>query len=171
MKAALKLDEIKAEGDKLVLSLSTNDPFYKMRIRELLSDKHKYTVDFTKYREKRSLEQNAKLWKLLEEIDHAVNGERSNDSWSIYIQALERAGAKKDTIQCKQAAENDLKETFRAVRPMMYFKDGTAIYEVYYGSSRMNTTEMSKLIDTVLDMAEEAGIDTYAWRDDLCTNK
>lgn len=171
MKAALTLENISAEGEKLTLTLSTTDYMYKTRILDALESEKKYTVDFTQYRSKRSLEQNRLLWKLLDEIDHAVNGERSNDAMSFYIMALEKAGAKKDVVKCTQEAENDLKAAFRAVRPVMYFKDGTALYEIYWGSSKFNTKQMSKLIDCVLDMAQEAGIDTYAWRDALCMNK
>lgn len=131
-------------------------------MRELEPEKT-YSVELKEIRSKRSIEQNRLLWALLHEIDIAINGERSNDEWDIYIEALEKAGAKYDYVGALPEAENALKENFRAIKFIKKIdlngKEGN-MYKVFIGSSKMDTKEMSVLIDTVLDMAEDAGVET-----------
>lgn len=122
-----------------------------------------YSIEIKEAKSKRSLQQNAYLWALLSEIDKTVNGERSNDEWSIYIEALERAGAKCEYIGALPETEQLLKDNFRAIKFIKKIdlngKDGN-MYKVFLGSSKMDSKEMGLLIDTVLDMAEEIGIET-----------
>lgn len=122
-----------------------------------------YSIEIKEAKSKRSLQQNSYLWALLSEIDKTVNGDRSNDEWSIYIEALERAGAKCEYIGALPETETLLKENFRAIKFIKKIdlngKDGN-MYKVFLGSSKMDKSEMAALIDTVLDMAEEVGIDT-----------
>lgn len=122
-----------------------------------------YSIDIKESKSKRSLEQNRYLWALLHEIDVAINGEWSNDEWSIYIDALERAGAKCDYIGALPETEDALKENFRAVKFIKKIdlngREGN-MYKVFVGSSKMDTKEMKQLIDTVIEMAEECGVDT-----------
>ena len=125
-----------------------------------------YSIEIHKAKSKRSNEQNRLMWKLLSEIDKKMNGERSNDEWSIYLMALERAGAKCEYVACLPKAEDLLKKQFRAVKLMNSFQhNGRTFnqYKVYHGSSQMDSKEMSVLIDTVLDMAWEVGVEDYTY--------
>ena len=72
------------------------------------------SVEISKAKSKRSIEQNRLMWKLLSEIDKVTNGERSNDEWSFYIQALERAGAKSYVIIAPVTFEDAIRRTYRA---------------------------------------------------------
>ena len=133
-------------------------------VKELEKEKE-YLIEFNILKSKRSIEQNKMLWKLIHDISQCINGERANDEddWNIYLQALEKAGAKYEYIAVLPKAEKILKQQFRAVKLMNSFEhNGRTFnsYKVYYGSSKMNTKEMTLLIDTVLDMAAECGIDT-----------
>ena len=123
------------------------------------------TVHITKAKGKRSIEQNKYMWALIGEIDRARNGGRHSDDWAVYIEALERAGAKCEHIACREAAERMLKEQFRAVEFVRVYDADKHVneYKCFYGSSKMSTTEMSELIDVVLDIAAEEGIDTAYW--------
>ena len=57
-----------------------------------------------------------------------------------------------------------LKEQFRAVQFVRVYDDeGRNEYKCFYGSSKMDTKEMSDLIDAVLDMAADEGINTAYW--------
>lgn len=129
-----------------------------------------YSIEIKEAKSKRSLQQNAYLWALLSEIDRAVNGERSNDEWSIYIDALERAGAKCEYIGALPETEQLLKENFRAIKFIKKIDlngvDGN-MYKVFIGSSKMDSKEMGVLIDAVLDMAEEIGIEISYWNEVL----
>lgn len=122
-----------------------------------------YTLEALKAKPKRSLEQNALLWALIHDIAEHRNGRANTDNeWEIYIEALERAGAKYELITCLPQAEQILRETSRAIK----FLTSTEIhgktfnaYKVFYGSSKMNKEEMAKLLDETINIAYEEGID------------
>ena len=138
------------------------DNFSHKRMIEGLDPEKTYSIEIKEVKSKRSIEQNKMLWSLLHEIDVAMNG-RPTDEYAVYIMCLERANAKFDYIGCLPEAEEALKQNFRAVK---YIKDidlngkEGRMYKVFIGSSKMNTKEMSLLIDTALDMAQEIGIET-----------
>ena len=129
-------------------------------IKELQKDVP-YRIDCNVIKSKRSIEQNKLLWKMLHEINVARGTERATDDWNIYIEALERAGAKYEYIAVLPEAEKLLKDQFRAIKLMNSFEhNGRTFnsYKVFYGSSKMNTKEMTMLLETVLDMAAEMDI-------------
>lgn len=151
-----------ANGDAL-LQLRVANSHHKKLLEELERGVP-LAVQITKAKSKRSIEQNKYMWALLNEIDKERNGGRSCDDWAVYIEALERAGAKFERISCKAEAERMLKEQFRAVQFVRVFDDeGRNEYKCFYGSSKMNTKEMSELIDAVLDIAAAEGINTAYW--------
>lgn len=156
-------------NDGGVLTLNITNYRHIEMLKELQAETL-YSIEIKEAKSKRSLQQNAYLWALLSEIDKTVNGERSNDEWSIYIEALERAGAKCEYIGALPETERLLKENFRAIKFIKKIDlngvDGN-MYKVFFGSSKMDKTEMGELIDTVLDMAEEVGIETNYWSEIL----
>ncbi len=129
-------------------------------IKELQKDVP-YRISCNVIKSKRSLEQNALMWKIIHEINVARGTERATDDWDIYIEALERAGAKYEYIAFLPEAEELLKQQFRAIKLMNSFEhNGRTFnsYKVFYGSSKMNKEEMKLLLETVLDMAAEMDI-------------
>ena len=145
-----------------ILTLAIDNLRNVEMLKELTEDKV-YSIDIKEAKNQRTIQQNKYLWALLSEIDKRVNGFRSNDEWNIYIDALERTGAKYEYIVCVKEAEEMLKQSFRAIRFVKHVdvngREGN-MYKCYYGSSKMNTKEFALLIETVLDMAEEVGIET-----------
>lgn len=145
-----------------ILTLTIDNLRHVEMLKELSNDKV-YSIEIKEAKSRRTIQQNKYLWVLLSDIDKKVNGERSNDEWSIYINALERTGAKCEYMVCVQEAEAMLKEVYRAIKFIKHVdvngKQGN-MYKCYYGSSKMNTKEFALLIDTVLDMAQEVGLDT-----------
>ena len=133
-------------------------------VKEL--DKGKdYRIELNIVKEKRTIEQNKLMWKLIHDISIATNGElaSTDDDWNIYCNALESAGAKFEYIACLPNAEHLLRETHRAVRYINSFEHHNRTYnqyKVYSGSSKMNTKEMNLLIEHLKMMAEEVGVDT-----------
>ena len=102
------------------------------------------------------------MWEIVHEINVARGTERATDDWDVYLEALERAGAKYEYIAVLPSAENLLKDQFRAIKQMNSFEyNGKTFnsYKVFYGSSKMDKKEMGMLLDTVLDMAAELGIE------------
>lgn len=121
-----------------------------------------YKIGLTPAKSKRSLEQNALMWELIHEINIARGTERANDDWDIYIEALQRAGAKSEFVACLPEAEGLLRQQFRAIQKTNSFEHNGHVfnsYRVFIGSSQMNVSEMKQLLDTVLDMASEVGVE------------
>ncbi len=154
---------VNEDGDS-ELTISIDNYRNQQLIKEL--DKEKtYRIQFEEVKSKRSIEQNKLMWKLIHDISQAINGSLANDEddWEIYLQALEKAGAKYEYIACLPEGEKILKEQFRAVKFMNSFEHkGKTFnqYKVYYGSSKFNSSEMNTLINTIMDMAAECGVDT-----------
>lgn len=152
-----------------ILQLNIDNIRHAEMLQELQEDKT-YSVEIKEAKSQRTIDQNKYMWALLAEIDKELNGGRSNDEWSIYLEALERAGAKYEYIGALPEAEEMLKKNFRAIKFIKKIDlngvDGN-MYKCYIGSSKMDTKEMGILIDTVLDMAMELGIDTDYWKEVL----
>ena len=158
---ASKKDVLKdAEGNS-ILSLKISNFRHQEMIKELDESKD-YSIEIKEVKNKRSLAQNRYMWALIREIDIKYHG-RPYDDWSVYIMALERAGAKCDYIAALPEIEEALKQNFRAIKRIKEIDlnghDGY-MYKVFIGSSKMDVKEMNLLIDTLLDMAEEVGIET-----------
>lgn len=117
-----------------------------------------YEVNIKEYKHKRSIEQNKKLWVLINEIAKATG----NDEMQVYCSILEKANVKTDYIITAINMEETLKKSFRAVKfiRMQEVNDKECyVYKVYLGSSKMNTTEMSELLDITLNICGELGIE------------
>lgn len=124
-------------------------------------------IKINKLKNKRSLEQNKKLWALINEIDKEMNGYRSSNSMQIYIDGLITTAAKVDYIVCKEDAAKELKKVFRAVELIGVYdlEKELYTYRCIYGSSSFNTKEMSNLIDYYLDLASMLGLDKQYWEE------
>lgn len=117
-----------------------------------------YQIDIKEYKHKRSLEQNKKLWVLINEIAKTTG----NDEMQVYCSILEKANVKTDYIITAINMEETLRKSFRAVKFIrMQEVNGKDcyVYKVYLGSSKMNTAEMSELLDITLNVCGDLGID------------
>lgn len=145
-------------------------------IQEQLKSDEEYFVEISKQTKKRSLNQNAMLWALIGEINEKVNGTKSaDDSIQIYIQIVKMTGAKVETLTMRKDAYEDFK-----ARTSDVFRGYTVVYEwrnrngvefvqvlCYYGTSKLNTEEMSAVIDKTLEYAAEVGLDAEFWQEKL----
>lgn len=119
-----------------------------------------YDVKITKHREKRSLNANSYLWKLVTEIGNVL----SKSKEEVYLQMLIDYG---QSEMVSILSEIDVKGYFK------YYKlAGTSIlngkefnhYKIYKGSSEYDTKEMSILLNGVVQEAKNLGIKT---KDDI----
>lgn len=154
------------EESNLELTIEVNNLFQQEQLKGL--DKNKeYRFEIDEIKQARTIYQNNLMWKIIHEIAVARGGVRaSEDDWDIYLEALERTGAKFEYIAVLPQAENILKEQFRAIKLMNTFEHkGKTFnqYKVYYGSSKLNTKEMSLMIETIKDMAVESGVDVSVY--------
>ena len=140
MKTAGKIKDIVADLLKLDM-----DKFYICEIKEPKS--------------KRSLEQNKLLWSLI----HRIAKETYQDDMTVYCAVLERADALSDYVITAVDMQDTLRKSFRGVQFIrMQEVNGRDcyVYKVYLGSSKMNTSEMTELIEITMQVANELGIDT-----------
>ncbi len=123
-----------------------------------------YRLNFSEIKSKKTLQQSHYLWSLLHDISVARNGElaTSESDWEVYIEALERAQAKFEYVACLPEAYELLKGQFRATKIMNEFEHNGKTFiqaKVFYGSSKMDVKEMAKLLDTVIMMAQDEGVE------------
>lgn len=130
-------------------------------IQLALFDKTKeYVCDIAEAKSKRSIEQNKLLWELIGKIANKTH----NDDIDVYCSLLEKANAKYEYILTANDMEETLKKSFRGVkfiRTQELNGKECYVYKVYIGSSKMNTQEMTNLIDVALNIAAEYGIEVY----------
>lgn len=160
-----------AEG---VMTFSVNvDPEYRIimqnidqETRRLARDgKTKLVVTVQEYKNIRSIQQNAMMWKLLEIMAEHMNAGRTGGvtAWDCYLNMLEKYGAKYQYFMCVPEAVDTFKEMFRAVKEVErrdYNGVEMVVCKCYEGSSKYDTQEMSLLIDGILDILAELGVDS-----------
>lgn len=142
-----------------VLSIVTKEDCGK-----LFDDLHDCDVEVTikKHREKRSLDANSYMWVLLDKLAQVLYTTKEE----LYIGYIRRLGMFKDFTLTEDEAK-----TFRVVweafgtgwptEQVDYTPDGEKIIvRAYYGSSRYNTKQMSRLIDEIVEDCKEQGIET-----------
>ena len=128
-----------------------------------------YRLKWAEVKSKRTIQQNSYLWALIHDISVERNSERatSDDDWDIYLEALERAQAKFEIVAIRPEGIPMLKEAYRCVRELNRFTTEKGVEmaqcKVFYGSSKMDISEMAKLLDTVIMMAQEQGIELKSY--------
>lgn len=148
----LKTDKI---GNALKLSVVLNgNPNILNKIAAL--QEKPVSVEIKEVKEKRSLEQNSKLWAVLTDMSEVLHSSPNE----IYEEMLQRyAPATIVTLQ----ADVDPGYLFKHYS---LYKEGTLkgikfiAYKVYTGSSKMNIGQMSAFLEGVINEAKELGIDT-----------
>lgn len=120
-----------------------------------------YLLELKEIRSKRTIAQNKMMWSLIRKIASHENMQQEPEE--IYVSALEEANIKSTYLLAPEEAEDELKKNFRAVKVVRpeYFKGRKMIvFKCFLGSSKLNTKEMTKLIEIIKDWAEELGINT-----------
>ena len=167
--------QIKAGADGelyMILRVSPESRYAaKMIAADIRQGKKKAVVSFKQYRNNRSLKQNRLLWELLE----MMAAEMGTTAWECYVTLIEQTGAKYDYFYCMPKAYKTFKEHFRAVKIVQTETlSGTQMYlcKCFYGSSKMDTGEMTKLIDAAFDVLADIGVDagtsrslSYLWQE------
>jgi predicted house-cleaning noncanonical NTP pyrophosphatase (MazG superfamily) len=126
-------------------------------LKETAANGKKLAVEIKQHREKRSLDANAYLWVLLQQIAEAVKSSKDE----IYLTMLERYGQFTHVIVKPEAAER-IKQEWRTVKVLgdvtVNGKTGIQM-QCYYGSHLYDTKEFSVLLDGVISEAKELGIE------------
>lgn len=162
-KAYLMTDE---NGNVVVSFLVTGNSKYaaKIGIKEAkqLESNNKLEIEIKPYKSKRSLEQNRLLWSLLGKMAVAMSGKKNKvSSEECYCIMLEEANVAYDFMLALPEAEQMLKKSFRVIRKVGEREvNGKTLnmYQYFVGSSKFNTTQMTELIESVLDKLAELGV-------------
>lgn len=121
-----------------------------------------YTAELKEYRAKRSLDANAYLWAMLNDLADALHTTKKE----LYVQKVREVGVYKEY----HLTEDEYK-TFRVawekqgegwpVERVDYTRDGER-FEVraYYGSSTYSAKRMSRLLDSVIEDCKAVGVET-----------
>ena len=125
-------------------------------------------VEIKRYRQKRSLDANAYCWVLCEKIaDKLADEDVKQTKEEVYRAAIREIGIFKDF---SNLSPDDAK-TLRTAWGMLgtgwvteqvdFSQDGEKVtIRCYYGSSRYNTKQMSRLIDNLVEDCKALGIPT-----------
>ena len=161
------LRKLSTEDGDLEITFKVSNWNYKSFCNDL--KKQAYTLDVKPVRSKRSLNQNAYFWALVNEIDETINGHRKNNH-ELYCQLLEMADVKYEYVQIVEDALPMIKEHFRAVKVMKHKQENgneCVVCKCFYGSSNFDKEEMSRLIEVTLDYAAQSGVDTTFYKEML----
>lgn len=156
------------EDGSLNITFKVDNWRYRRYLQEL--EKKEYGVEISEIKTKRSLEQNRLMWALIHEISINPNAPY-NDDWDMYCYFLSVAKAKYTYVSVIEDGLDALKREVRALRVLGYEKRANgkrfANCQVFLGSSKMNTEEMSRLIDTIFAFAENLNIDTEYYKNGM----
>jgi hypothetical protein len=159
----VRYGEMTVAGDTFTMSFSIPpESRFKARqtnllIKNLISEgKSKFILSVDQYRPKRSLDQNALMWALLEIM---ANNIRSTTE-ECYIQILERYGYSEYLLVLPETIPA-LRSIFRTIKEIgereVNGKQMKAC-RCFFGSSTYDTKQMSRLIDGIFDELKEMGV-------------
>lgn len=120
------------------------------------------SMEVKKWRDPRSRDANAYCWVLLDKLAEALNTTKE-DLYRLYIK---RVGVFRDFHLYADEAKTletawSMIGTGWVTEQVDYTADGAqVIIRAYYGSSRYNTKQMSRLIDEIVEACKEQGIET-----------
>jgi len=158
-----------ADAAGMILSLRTPEA---RKIAETVKQGKPYTVEIKEYRKKRSLDQNAMYWSVLTQFAKAMrmgNSEAHNRMLRDYGQ-LERYEDRPVYVvlpDTEEAERYALDAESYHVKPTSQVKHGNdgkdyRTYMLLRGSSTYDTTEMTRLLDGLLDECRQIGIDVLS---------
>jgi hypothetical protein len=118
-----------------------------------------YVCEIKQPKSHRSLQQNKLLWKLIHNIAKATY----QDDMDVYCGILEKADALSDYVITAIEMEDALRKSFRGVkfiRTQEVNGKECYVYKVYIGSSKMDTKEMTELLDITLQICGDLGLES-----------
>lgn len=157
--AKMRTDE---DGNiELILSVDNDSRYNVKPILERMKGQN-ITATFDKRKQRRTLDQNALMWKLLTIYADALNGGRSGGITpeELYMKMLSKYGVA-EFLMAKPETEAILKENFRVVKKVDvrdYNGVELWVFKCYFGSSKYDTKEMTNLIEGIFDELAQHGI-------------
>jgi hypothetical protein len=117
------------------------------------ADKDKQ-FDIKEHKEKRSLDQNAYCWKLINEIANRIRKSKEE----VYFDMLKSYGQVSEISMLSSINPQGYFKYYEVVSKRVFNNNEFTIYRIYKGSSEYDTKEMSIFIDGVVQEAQQLGI-------------
>lgn len=143
---------------EIVLTLVNYELMGIQRLKDATTAGKTLSVEIKKQPKRRSLDSNAFLWVMLENLAAALHTTKDE----LYLLMLERYGVFTHVIVKAEAVDRIVNE-WRTVRNLGEVTIGKAKgyqLQCYFGSSTYDTAEMSRLIEGVVSECKELGIET-----------
>ena len=140
-------------------------PNDQLTAAKLLADELKegaISLECKKWRNRRSLDANAYCWVLIDKIAQKTR-QRPAD---VYRHAIKEIPGNSTLVCVQDKAKDVLQQQWQAkglgwqTEELPSKIEGCTNIMLYYGSSVYNTTQMSLLIDSIVEEAKELGIET-----------
>ena len=153
--------DYKTRKSKISLLLDTKE----IEIVEQLKNENKLNVDLRRYRKKRSLDANAYCWVLCDKIAKELSKDGTPVTKDVvYKDAILQIGTFEPMIIQEKAFDNFKriweKQGLGFLIQEVSRKDKCIKVNCYYGSSTYDSKEMCLLIELLIDMAKNLGIET-----------
>lgn len=164
----LKDLSISYKSEKGNLAIEINEKNELMRCFDQLSQCDKVTIKIEKYREKRSLNANSYMWILCSKLaeERSKDGERVTKE-DVYRDEISQLNIYKDFENLSPEDAKTLQTAWSMLgtgwitEQVDFMPDGeNVIIRCYYGSSKYNTKQMSKLLDNIVQDCQALGIET-----------
>ena len=155
------------EKGRMVLSFEIEGQHNATALWEKYRNTERLDIEVKKHRESRSLNANSYLWVLCEKIAQKLSAEKEpHTKEDIYRNAIKEIGVYyDDEVEPKQVERR--KTAWEMIglgwvtERVDFSQDGNReVIRFYYGSSRYNTAQMSRLIDNIVQDAKALGIET-----------
>ena len=165
---SILLDFTDAKFDALTGRLSiksVNVPYLRQWLVREYKDGVTYTAEVKRFRKRRSKNANDLCWTMCEQLADAIRSTKEE----VYRDQIRKVGVYKDFHLPPDEAK-----TFRTAWAQLgtgwlteqVDDDGPLlVVRAYYGSSRYNTKQMSRLIDSLMEDCEAVGIVTVSEKD------
>ena len=167
MKIIAKFNNVLIDEDtnEVIVSFKTNNFQSKARFKEMDKDVA-YSIEFKPVKSKRTIQQNKMMWELCKELAMKINGD--TDINAIYCNAIERFSPVFIPVLTSIDNQHKLLSGFRAVKLLSVNEiNGKQVgnFQCFVGSSNFDKKEMAMLLDGLLFMAQEAGLDWNYWKE------
>ena len=163
-----RVDDIKYmrddEGFWLRIRIPHDDVSHTMNWMAVRNPNKAYDLELKEHREKRSLDANGKLWKLLEQLSSHLGISKEE----AYRNSIKGISGNSEILCCREEAADDFCRIWESrgvgwITERLDSKiDGCINLVLYYGSSTYDTKQFSRLLDNVIQDCKAVGIETLS---------
>ncbi|MBR1750021.1 MAG: hypothetical protein IJ740_18735 [Ruminococcus sp.] len=152
------MQELKFRGEDILQAI-----VWLTRLGETLDGDKQYVITVKEHKKKRSLDANAYFWVLCDKLSEKLRIPKTD----IYRSYIKEIGGVSDTVCVVEKAADKLCEAWEdnglgwQTDRIQSKLEGCVNVVLYYGSSKFDTAQMSRLIDMVVQDCKQFGIPTY----------